>query len=118
MGIISGTYIKEFFPDLCEKYGLPRKYSQIIQPWMFGDNFSKTTCLWIKGLPNLVPQVTERPELEWVEWVDKKTGKTKRQDKWYYDAFKNCNPEERARVRSKTFPGIAKAFVEQWGKCL
>lgn len=119
VGIISGTYIQQYFPDLCEKYDLPRKYTQLIHPWMFGDNYSKGTCLWIKGLPPLVPKIVEQPELEWVEWVDKKTGKIKRQDKWYYDALINSKtPEERSRIRSKTFPGIAKAFAEQWGKCL
>ena len=94
-----------------------KKPTQIIHPWMFGDNFSKATCLWLKGLPPLKPQVTERPELEWFEWVDKKTGKTKRQPKWFADAWK-LPPEERARVRSKTFPGIAKAMAEQWGDLL
>ena len=118
MNIISGTYVQKYFPDLCEKYGLPRKYTQAIQPWMFGDNFNKTTWLWIKGLPPLIPEITEQPELQWVERVDKKTGKVKRQDKWYYDAFRNCKPEERGKIRSKTFPGIARAFAEQFGKCL
>lgn len=119
VGIISGgTYIKEHFPDLAEKYDLPRKYTQIIQPWMFGDNYSKMTCLWIKGLPELVPEVTEQPKLDWIEWVDKKTGKVKRQDRWYYEAFLHCKPEERGKVRSKTFPGIARAFAQQWSKCL
>ena len=41
VGIISGDYIPQYYPDLAEKYGLPKKPSQIIQPWMFGDNFSK-----------------------------------------------------------------------------
>ena len=93
-------------------------YTQIIQPWMFGDNFNKTTWLWIKGLPSLVPEITEPPQMEWKEWVDKKTGKIKRQNKWYYDAFCKCKPEERGKLRSKTFPGIARAFAEQFGKCL
>lgn len=91
-----------------------RKPDQIIQPWQFGDNFSKSTCLWLKGLPLLIPQIQEQPELEWFEWVDKKTGKKKRQSKWFADAW-NLPPEERARVRSKTFPGIARAMAEQWG---
>lgn len=81
---------------------------------MFGDNFSKLTCLWIKGVDPLVPKVTEQPELEWFEWIDKKTGKTKRQAKWYMDAL-NLPPKERAIVRSKTFPGVAQAMAEQWG---
>ena len=116
IGIISGDYIPKHFPELAEKYGLPKKQTQIIQPWMFGDNFSKSTCLWIKGLNPLVPIVTEQPELEWKEWVDKKTGKKKRQAKWFFEALvKAKTPEERSQIRSKTFPGIAKAMAEQWG---
>ena len=114
VGIISGDYIKQHFPDLCEEYDLPLKPTQIIQPWMFGDNFSKTTCLWIKGLPVLEPMTTVEPELEWFEWIDGKTGKKKRQPKWFADAW-HLPPKERARVRSKTFPGIARAMAEQWG---
>ena len=115
IGIISGKYIKEHFPDLAEKYSLPKEPTQIIHPWMFGDNYSKSTCLWIKGVEPLVPQVREQPPIDWFEWVDKKTGKKKRQPKWYADTWK-LSPEERAKVRSKTFPGIAKAMAEQWGK--
>ena len=111
--IISGDYIPKHFPDLAEKYKLPIKPTQIIHPWMFGDNYSKSTCLWLKGLQPLVPLTTEQPELEWFEWVDGKTGKLKRQPKWFYEAFK-LPPAERAKVRSKTFPGIAKAMAEQW----
>jgi hypothetical protein len=114
VGIISGDYIEKHFPDLVEQYGLPLKPTQIIHPWMFGDNFPKSTCLWLKGLPPLIPEITEEPKMEYLEWVDKKTGKTKRQAKWYCDALK-LSPEERAKVRSKTFPGIAKAMAEQWG---
>ena len=125
VGIISGDYVKQWFPDLAEKYNLPRKYTQLIHPWMFGDNFSKATCLWIKGLEPLTPSVTKRPDMEWFEWVDKsadneeqisffKTEKTKRQPKWFADAWK-LPAEERQRVRSKTFPSIARAMADQWG---
>lgn len=116
IGIISGNYIPFHFPELAKKYDLPKKQTQIIHPWMFGDNFSKSTCLWIKGLDPLIPVVTEQPDLEWKEWIDKKTGKKKRQPKWFYDALINAKtPEERSQIRSKTFPGIAKAMAEQWG---
>ena len=114
VGIISGDYIQQHFPDLAEKYNLPIKPTQIIHPWMFGDNYAKATCLWIKGLNPLIPEITEQPEMEYLEWVDKKTGKTKRQAKWYCDALK-LSADERSKVRSKTFPGIAKAMAEQWG---
>ena len=114
VGIISGDYIPKWFPDLAEKYGLPIKPTQIIQPWLFGDNYSKSTCLWEKGVKPLEPVVKAQPELEWFEWIDGKTGKKKRQPKWVADAWK-LPAEERARVRSKTFLGIAKAMAEQWG---
>ena len=114
VGIISGDYIPKWFPELAVKYGFPIKPTQKIHPWMFGDNYSKTTCLWIKGLPTLTPLITEQPELEWFEWIDSKTGKKKRQPKWFADAW-NLSPEERSKVRSRTFPGIANAMAEQWG---
>ena len=108
VGIISGEYIKKWFPDLCEKYGLPQKPTQIIQPWMFGDNAQKTTCFWIKGVEPLTPYVTEKPELEFFEWVDKKTGKVKRQHLFHYQS-------RSGKERSKTFFGVALAMAEQWG---
>ena len=115
VGIISGDYIKQYYPDLCEKYNLPRKCDQVIHPWMFGDNFPKATCLWLKGLNPLIPEVNEEPEIEYKEWVDKKTGKIKRQAKWYFDAFVNCkSSKERSCIRSKTFPGVAKAIAKQF----
>lgn len=90
-----------------------RKPDQIIHPWMFGDKFTKSTCLWLKGLPKLEPtNIVEKGEF--FEWVDK-NGKKKRQPKWFYDALRNTKTkEERSRIRSKTFPGIAKAMAEQW----
>lgn len=114
IGIISGDYIPKYFPDLAEKFNLPQKPTQIIHPWMFGDNYSKSTCLWEKGVQPLEPIVKVQPELEWFEWVDGKTGKKKRQPKWFADAW-HLPAEERSRVRSKTFPGIAAAFADQWG---
>ena len=114
--IISGTYILNYFPDLCKKYDLPRKPTQIIQPWMFGDNVSKTTCLWLKGLNPLVPDTNVKPTLNMYEWTDK-FGRTKRQDKWYMDALK-LPADERAKVRSKTFDGIAHAIATQFVKQL
>ena len=91
-----------------------RKPDQIIQPWMFGDKFTKSTCLWLKGLPKLEPtNIVEKGEF--IEWTCKKTGKKKRQAKWFFEALKNAKTnEERSIIRSKTFPGIAKAMSEQW----
>ena len=114
VGIISGDYIPKYFPDIAERFNLPQKPTQIIHPWMFGDNYSKSTCLWVRGVKPLEPIVKVQPELEWFEWIDGKTGKKKRQPKWFADAW-HLPPEERARVRSKTFPGIARAMADQWG---
>ena len=91
-----------------------RKPNQIIHPWQFGHNAEKQTCLWLKGLPNLVPQVTEKPEMEYFDWVDSRTGKKKRMQRWMYDIRCISDRKKRAEIASKTFPGIAKAMAEQW----
>ena len=85
-----------------------RKPDQIIQPHYFGDPYRKSTCLWLKGLPKLKP--TNMVDMG--EQITYKSGTT--MPKWYADAWK-LPPAERSRVRSKTFPGIAKAMAEQWG---
>lgn len=101
VNIISGEYIKQHFPDLCERYSLPIKPTQRIQPYEYGDEAQKTTCLWIKGLPNLAPtNVVGKGE-----FITTPSGK--RLPKWYSDNKSGKN-------RSKTFLGIAKAMAEQW----
>jgi hypothetical protein len=71
-----------------------RKPDQIIQPWQFGHGETKATCLWLKGLPHLEPTniVGGREQKVW----------------------RMAPGPERAKLRSKTFPGIAKAMAEQW----
>jgi site-specific DNA-cytosine methylase len=90
-----------------------RKPDQIIQPWMFGDKAQKSTCLWLKGLPKLVPtNIVEKGEF--FEFISKK-GEKKRMPMWYYKALQEAKtPEQRRTLRSKTFPGIAKAMAQQW----
>ena len=90
-----------------------RKPDQIIHPWMFGDKASKSTCLWLKGLPLLLPtEIVDKGEF--IEFTSKK-GVKKRQAKWYFDALKNAKTNaERSTLRSKTFQGIAKAMATQW----
>lgn len=84
-----------------------RKPDQIIQPYMFGDPFEKKTCLWLKGLPKLKPtNVVEPP-------VRKEFASGKTMPAWYADAW-HLSKEERSKLRSKTFPGFAKAMAEQW----
>ncbi len=85
-----------------------RKPDQIINPWQFGDAYEKRTCLWLKGLPKLTP--TNIVEIQPRQVFD--SGKS--MPSWYADAWK-LPKEERAKLRSKTFPGIAKAMAEQWG---
>lgn len=76
-----------------------RKPDQIIQPWMFGDSFQKTTCLWLKGLPPLKPtNIVDRGEF--VVHGGRKL------PKWY---------SNREFSRDITFEGIAKAMAQQWG---
>ena len=85
-----------------------RKPNQIINPWQFGDAFEKKTCLWLKGLPELKPtNIVEIPPR-------KKFDSGKSMPSWYAEAW-HLPKEERAKLRSKTFPGIAKAMAEQWG---
>ena len=92
-----------------------RKPDQIIQPYMFGDSASKSTCLWLKNLPKLEPtNIVSKGEFK--EWIDKKTNKPKRQPMWYYQALQQAkSPAERRSLRSKTFKGIAQAMANQWG---
>lgn len=85
-----------------------RPPTQTIQPYEFGDPYEKRTCLWLKGLPPLKPTNIVIPEKR------KVFASGKSMPAWYADAFA-LPPEERARVRSKTFPGIARAMAEQWG---
>lgn len=90
-----------------------RKPNQIIQPWQFGDKAQKSTCLWLKGLPEL--QSTNIVDKgEFFEFTSKK-GEKKRMPMWYYKALQEAKtPEQRRTLRSKTFQGIAKAMANQW----
>jgi hypothetical protein len=88
-------------------YELPA-YTQIIQPYEYGHPCTKKTCLWLKGLSPL--QSTEIVEPRKGRRFQQKNGN------WRYScwAMDQRGGKERARERSKTFPGIAKAMAEQW----
>jgi len=75
-----------------------RKPDQIIQPWQFGHGETKATCLWLKGLPILIPTNV-------VEGREQKI-------------WKMPPSADRAKLRSKTFTGIAAAMADQWSKFL
>ena len=85
-----------------------RKPDQIIHPYLFGDPARKATCLWLKGLPKLTPTDMVEPVI-----IHYKNGNGA-DNPWHMETM-NLPPKERAKARSKTFPGIAKAMAEQWG---
>jgi len=88
-----------------------RKPNQIIHPYHFGDEVEKKTCLWLKGLPELEPtNIVDVPPR-----VKYKSGGSI--SPWYVATW-NLPKKERAKARSKTFPGIAKAMANQWGGSL
>lgn len=84
-----------------------RKPDQIIQPYMFGEPERKSTCLWLKGLPQLQPTEIVDPKI-----IQHSNGKT--DSAWHYYTA-NLSKKERAKERSKTFWGIARALADQWG---
>lgn len=91
-----------------------RKPDQIIRPYYFGDPYTKRTCLWLKGLPKLVPtNMLPHPEPMYICAGEKCGGKKI----GWCEGMRGIKggQEERAKARSKTFPGIAKAMAEQWG---
>jgi len=72
-----------------------RKPDQIIQPWQFGHGETKATCLWLKGLPKLIPtNIVEGREAK---------------------VHKMSPGPDRWKNRSRTYIGIAEAFAQQWG---
>ena len=78
-----------------------RKPDQIIQPWQFGDDAQKKTCLWLKNLPKLKPT---------------KIIKKDRYSNQTASGQNKLSPsKDRAYLRAKTFPGIANAMATQWG---
>ena len=84
-----------------------RKPNQIIHPYMFGDAERKSTCLWLKNLPDLVPTEIVEPRI-----IKYKNGKGT-DSPWHMETM-SLPPRERSKARSKTFSGVAKAMAEQW----
>ncbi|MBE3142908.1 MAG: DNA cytosine methyltransferase [Planctomycetes bacterium] len=95
-------------PKICVENPVPLRaiglppYQQIIQPWQFGHDYSKRTCLWLKNLPPLKP--TGIVKLSYYV-----TPNGRRFTKGWYFTPRN------GKDRSRTFPGIAAAMAEQWG---
>ncbi len=84
-----------------------RPPDQIIQPYQFGHRERKATCFWLKNLPPLHPTKIVKPEDP--VHVDRTTGKRR-----YRLDYLPESPE-RWKIRSRTFPGVARAMAEQWG---
>jgi len=81
---------------VCIMSRLWRKPDQIIQPWMFGHDETKATCLWLKGLPHLKPTNVVEGRKQRIHLMPPS------KDRW--------------KLRSETYEGIAKAMADQWGK--
>lgn len=85
-----------------------RKPDQIIHPWQFGHKASKATCLWLHGFPILKPTEIVGPPRKYKDMTAEELNE--------WTAIHRCPPgPDRARIRSKTYPGIARAMAEQWG---
>lgn len=82
-------------------------YSQIIEPYMFGDPWKKRTCLWLRGLPPLMATELVEPQGLWVGAT------SSRRDAHVYSRYALKSNRD-SKIRSKTFPGIARAMAEQW----
>jgi hypothetical protein len=91
--------------------GLPnsryRRPDQIINPWQFNHPFAKKTCLWLKGVKTLNPLCEKRPDNIKSYAFHTMTDENGKTISWSSELSK--------KMRSKTFPGIARAMAEQWG---
>lgn len=116
-GLEAKAFFMMFYNANCEKiaienptpskiFELPEK-TQVIHPWQFGHPYTKRTQIWLKGLPPLQPTEIVKPERTWCPSgsYSKKHG----------EQHRGMFTKDRAKNRSKTFPGIAKAMAEQWG---
>jgi hypothetical protein len=83
------------------------KPDQIIQPWMFGHDASKKTCLWLKGLPSLTPTQTIAPRMV--------NGKPRYGNQTDSGQNRLAPSADRWKIRSETYSGIADAMANQWG---
>jgi hypothetical protein len=91
-------------PKICIENPIPHKhaelpkYDQIVHPWQYGDNESKATCLWLKGLPKLIPSTAQKP------------------DNLEHRVWRMPPGPERQKERSRFFKGIANAMSDRWGE--
>jgi hypothetical protein len=105
------THLKNSFVAIENPIGIMssiyRKPDQIIQPYQFGEDASKSTCLWVKNLPLLTSTEYVEPRI-----ID---GKKRWSNQTDSGQNKLAPSQDRAKLRSKTYQGIASAMAEQWG---
>ena len=100
-------------PKICIENPIPHSYSklpaytQIIQPYMFGHEVMKKTCLWLKNLPELKPTNMVSQGKKYIGKDGKSNGSL-----WYQILTPG---KDRWKIRSTTFIGIAEAMSQQWG---
>lgn len=108
IGIMNGgEYIKKWYRDLYDEMydsHFPFRPTQIIQPWQFGHGETKATCLWLNALPKLKHTAIDT-------MFERKTHVSGREARIH----RMAPGPDRAKERSKTYEGIAKAMAEQWG---
>lgn len=113
------------FPDVADRVAIEnprgimstlyRKPDQEVQPWMFGDPWTKRTCLWLKNLPELRPTSIVQSN---GPWVDGGTMNVKPKTAALGDGYEGASRKsgsDRVKGRCRTFEGIADAMAEQWG---
>lgn len=115
-GLEAKSFFMAFLNADCERIAvenpIPSKvfelpaYSQTVQPYEHGHPFTKKTCLWLKGLPTLKPTDVVEPTATWCP-----SGSYSHK---HGEKHRGMFTKDRAKNRSKTFPGIAKEMAEQW----
>lgn len=108
-------------PKICIENPIPQAYvtekvgrwNQVVQPFYFGDPHMKTTCLWLKGLPKLQGHIHVGMDVN--KYKPKPIGYNGRGNPYYISGDLVRQRTDRAKLRAKTFPGIARAMAEQWG---
>ncbi len=116
-GLEGKAFFMQFFNADCPRVAIENPVSsgifkmplhtQEIQPWMFGHPYTKKTRLWLKGLPPLEPTNIVLPEAPYLP-----SGTSRKIAAKYGRAARTGKD---AKIRSKTFPGVARAMAEQWG---
>lgn len=101
---IPHKYAVKGFPELGAHLNGIGEYTQVVQPWMFGHGEQKATCLWLYNLPKL-------------QWYNQDTlfGRKTSVEGREQNLWRLPPTPDRAKLRSKTFTGIARAMAEQWG---